>query len=219
MISTSAGMRTTSSGGSTSGGLRTDEAFGVVGSHETLDHGVQLVPWRIDEIVVAHSECRTDEEFLVRRGPARVIRADEVPGKFEQLHAVDGGELAGSPERLEQVAQLRILDHVDACRKLELPASHELAQDVDQLAMVLHRPMDGGIEIAPVEDDKSIIERLEGLDLTIDHGAVARLHGGKPRERVAHRRDVTRPGEAGDEARDADEKPQLRGEAHVRLMV
>src|SRR5437879_4777665 len=72
-----------------------------VSTHETFDRGVQLVPRGVDEIVVAHGKARADEKFLIRRGAAGVIRTHEIPGKFEQLHAVGGGEIAGGPERLE----------------------------------------------------------------------------------------------------------------------
>jgi hypothetical protein len=59
-----------------------------------------------------------------------MFRTHEIPGKLEQLHAVGGGEIAGGPERLEQLAQLRILEHVDAGRELKLAAAHQLADDV-----------------------------------------------------------------------------------------
>src|SRR5262249_33220399 len=72
---------------------------GSVSAHETFDRGVQLIPRGIDEIVVAHGKARADEEFLIRRGAAGMIRPHEIPGKFEQLHAVGGGEIAGGPER------------------------------------------------------------------------------------------------------------------------
>src|SRR5262249_27047470 len=64
--------------------------------------------------------------------------------------------------------------------KLKLAATHQLAHDVDQLGMVLHGPVNGGIHITSIEHDEAVGERLAGLDLSIDHGIVAGLHGGEP---------------------------------------
>ena len=113
-------------------------------------------------------------------GAAGVVRSYEIPGELEQLHSIGGGKLSGRPKGLEQVAQLGILQHVDAGRELKLAAAHQLAHDVDQLRMVLHSPVNGGVEVTPVENDKAIVERLIGLDLSVDHGIVARLHCGEP---------------------------------------
>ena len=85
--------------------------------------------------------------------------------------------------------------------------------------MVLHRPVDRGIEIAAVEDDVAVVERLAGFDLAVDHRVEAGLHRGEPRQRLTHRRNVARAGEARDEARDAEHEAQLRAEPHVGLMV
>src|SRR5712691_11505313 len=87
-------------------GLACVDDAGAIRAHEAFDRGVQVVPWRVDEIVIAHSEGRTDEEFLVGRGAAGVVRADQVPGQLEQLHAIGGGKFAGAPIGLEHVAQL-----------------------------------------------------------------------------------------------------------------
>src|SRR5439155_25370468 len=108
---------------------------------------------------VAHRKGRTDEEFLIRRGAARMIRAHEIPRELEQLHPVGSGELAGGPEGLEQLAQLGILQHVYAGRELKLTAAHELAHDVDQLRVVLYGPVDGGIHVTPVEQDEAGVAR------------------------------------------------------------
>src|SRR5260370_35593017 len=127
---------------------RSRHAFCAISAHEILDQAVQLVPRGIDEVVVAYRKCRTDKKFLIRAGAARVVRANEIPSELEQLHAVDRGKLTGGPEGLEQIAQLRILQHVDACRELKLATAHQLAQDIDQLGMMLHCPIDRAIEIA-----------------------------------------------------------------------
>ena len=84
-----------------------------------------------------------------------------------------------------------------------MTAAHQLAHDVDQLGMIFHRPVNGGVEIAAIEDHEAIVEWLTGFDLAVDHGLVAGLHCGKPAERVADHRNVARAGEA----RDADSPP------------
>jgi len=80
---------------------------------------MQLVPRRVDEIVVAHRERGADEELLVGGGAACVVGADQVPGELEQLHAVHRGKFSGGPEGVEQLAQPGILDHLDAGRDTE----------------------------------------------------------------------------------------------------
>src|SRR5262249_33244903 len=95
------------------------------------------------------------------------------PGELEQLHSVGSGKLSGRPESLEQVAQLGILQHVDAGGELKMAAAHQLAHDVDQLRMVLHSPVNGGIEVTPGENDKTLVERVIRLDLSIHHRIAA----------------------------------------------
>src|SRR4029077_9095054 len=73
----------------------------IILRHELIDERMQLVPRRIDEVVVAHGESRADEELFIRCRAARVIGSDQIPGKLEELHALDGTVRSGIPERLE----------------------------------------------------------------------------------------------------------------------
>src|SRR6266571_2730374 len=56
---------TPSTGSLPARGLVCVDHAGAIRAHEAFDRGVQVVPGRVDEIVIAHREGRTDEEFFV----------------------------------------------------------------------------------------------------------------------------------------------------------
>src|ERR1051325_7324635 len=79
-----------------------------VSLHEIAHDVLVALPRAVDEVVVAHRERRADEELLVGHGAARPLRADQVPGELEELHAVERALLRGRPVPSEPAPQLRV---------------------------------------------------------------------------------------------------------------
>src|SRR5579863_6954317 len=88
--------------------------------HEIFGDLMQFVPGCVDEVIVAHRKSRADEEFLVRRGPARMIGTDQIPGELEKLNPIERTLLSGSPERRKNISKLGVVYDVDACGELKL---------------------------------------------------------------------------------------------------
>src|SRR5262245_31188951 len=94
---------------------------------------MEFLPWRLAVALVAHDDRIAGVEALVEHVPAGEFRADQVPGEFVELEALDRIERGRRPPALEALLERGVGDEVDARRHLQRRGACERAQRVDDL--------------------------------------------------------------------------------------
>ena len=136
--------------------------------------------------MIADDEGGAGVEFFVLQVATGKLATDHVPCQLEQLHARDGVGLRRLPIGRELPGEVGVVHDRDVRRHLEYAAAAELAQFVDESAVVLRAPVESRIHEAAIEADVTLRPMLAGVDLPVHQPADRALDRGHLAEGFAH---------------------------------
>src|SRR5262249_59158219 len=121
--------------------------------------------------MIADDERGAGVELFVLQVPTSELGTDHVPGELEQLHAGYRVGLWCLPVGRELLGKLRVVQDRDVGRHLEHAAAAELAQLVDESAVILRAPVEPRIHETSIEADVTLGPRLVGVYLPVQQAA------------------------------------------------
>src|SRR5262249_8268396 len=191
----------------------------VVARHQILDQLVELTPIGFAVRVVPDDEGGAGIEFFVLQVAAGKLATHHVPCQLEQLHARNSVGLRRLPIGRELPGEVGVVHDRDVSRHLEHAAAAELAQLVDEFAVVLRAPVESRIHETAIEADVTLRPMLAGVDLPVHQAANRALDRGHFAERFPDGGNLIGAGRLCNFAAETEQEAHLRPVAHVRLVI